>query len=138
MISTQVDRARIHHARRHRRHLAAHQIKQVVHEIGLVHGEIEHGVGAVARRVRVIARHEQVVEPSAHEHAQRGVLEGVRVGIPEGAEFGGAHVHSVDLGEGVHGGVHEAGNAVGLGEAVELDALLEGGEFALVAVGGED
>jgi hypothetical protein len=88
--------------------------------------------------VRVVARHEQVVEPSAHEHAQRRVLEGVRVGVPEGAELGGAHAHFVDLGQGVDGGVHEEGDVVGLGEAVELDALLEGGDFALVAVGGED
>jgi len=49
------------------------------------------GVGAVARRCASLRVHEQVVEPSAHERAPAGSARGVPVGVPEGAEVGGAH-----------------------------------------------
>ncbi len=79
-----------------------------------------------------------MIEPPAHESAERGLLERVCIHIPKGAQVRGASARFIDLREGVDRAVHEQGNAVRLGKAIELHALLERGDVALIAVWGED
>ena len=79
-----------------------------------------------------------MIEPSAHERPQRGLLQRMRICIPKSAQIRRPRAHFIDLCQGVDCAVHELRNAVRLGEAVQLDTLLECDNLGLVAVWGKD
>lgn len=62
----------------------------------------------------------------------------MRIGVPKRTKLRRPRAHFIDLRKSIDRAIHEERDPIRFSEAVELDALLERSDLALVAVWGED